>query len=150
MTINLRTNYSEPNRIHKNSTYINEYRECVLKAGTSIVNPTFLIKADYAAIKKCNYIYVAEFERYYFVNEIVAVRNGLFEFRCTCDVISTFWNEYKINDAVIRRNEHKFNTLINDGTVMNYQNPYVTAYNFNNVFSDDEMSYLLLVAGGAQ
>lgn len=147
MTINLRTNYAEPNKVNKYSEYITEYRDCIMKESTSIITPSFLIRANFESVKKCNYIYVVELGRYYFVDDIILVRNDLLEFRCRVDVLSSFWDEVKINDAIIRRNANKFNTLINDGTMMEYQNPYVTVYKFDNVFDNDKLNYILLVAG---
>ena len=62
--------------------------DCVLKAPTSLDKPTFLLSAssfDYN---------LAHFEgRYYFVDDIVSVRNGQFEVSCILDVLATYKTE---------------------------------------------------------
>lgn len=59
--------------------------DCVLKAPTSLDRPTFLLSAgsfDYN---------LAKFEdKYYFVDDIVSVRNGQFEVSCVLDVLATY------------------------------------------------------------
>ena len=52
-----------------------------------------------------NYAYIPEFERYYFVTNIVNVRNNLWEVHFHVDVLQTYWNDYKYSPSVISRSE---------------------------------------------
>ena len=70
--------------------------DCVLKAPTSLDRPTFLLSSgsfDYN---------LAKFEdRYYFVDDIVSVRNGQFEVSCVLDVLATFKSEILSTNAYV-------------------------------------------------
>lgn len=60
--------------------------EMVLKAGTSLIKPVFLL---YVSAKPT--ASMVGFEgRFYFVDDIVSVRNGLWELHCSVDVLSTY------------------------------------------------------------
>lgn len=59
--------------------------DCVLKAPTSLDRPTFLVSAatmDYNAAKMG--------DRYYFIDDVVSVRNGQWEVYCILDVLATY------------------------------------------------------------
>ena len=59
--------------------------DCTLKAPTSLDRPTFLVSAatmDYNAAKFEN--------RYYFIDDVVSVRNGQWEVSCVLDVLATY------------------------------------------------------------
>lgn len=59
--------------------------DCTLKAPTSLDRPTFLVSAatmDYNAAKWDN--------RYYFIDDVVSVRNGQWEVSCVLDVLATY------------------------------------------------------------
>lgn len=60
--------------------------EMVLKAGTSLTKPVFLL---YVSAKPT--ASMVGFEgRFYFIDDIVSVRNGLWELHCSVDVLSTY------------------------------------------------------------
>ena len=59
--------------------------DCTLKAPTSLDRPTFLVSAasmDYNAAKMG--------DRYYFIDDVVSVRNGQWEVSCILDVLATY------------------------------------------------------------
>lgn len=59
--------------------------DCVLKAPTSLDRPTFLVSAasmDYNAAKMG--------DRYYFIDDVVSVRDGHWEVSCVLDVLATY------------------------------------------------------------
>ena len=65
-------------------TFTHSY-DCTLKAPTSLDRPTFLVSAatmDYNAAKLDN--------RYYFIDDVVSVRNGQWEVSCVLDVLATY------------------------------------------------------------
>lgn len=62
--------------------------DCQLKSPTSLDRPTFLVSAatmDYNAAKYGN--------RYYFIDDVVSVRNGQWEVSCILDVLATYKSE---------------------------------------------------------
>lgn len=60
--------------------------EMVLKAGTSLIKPVFLLYVSSRPTAS-----MVGFEgRFYFIDDIVSVRNGLWELHCSVDVLSTY------------------------------------------------------------
>lgn len=62
--------------------------DCALKAPCSLDKPTFLLSAS-----SFDYNLAKFDDRYYFVDDIVSVRNGQFEVSCVLDVLATFKTE---------------------------------------------------------
>lgn len=117
----------------------------VLKDTTSIIDPVIMIEIDLADVTECNYLSIPKFGRKYFVTNIRSVRNGLVEFTCHVDVLSSWASELKTNSAIVRRNEKKWNLYLNDGTFKIYQNPNVLTKAFPSGFTTQE--FVLAVAG---
>lgn len=116
-----------------------------LKEETSIIDPVIKIECDLAAVIWCNYLSIPTFGRSYFVNNISSIRNGLVEFSCHVDVLSTFADSIKTNTAIIKRQEKKWNLYLNDGSFKVYQNPTVLTKAFPSGFTTQE--FILAIAG---
>lgn len=142
--IKLQTNTSEKNSLTKKLTDVKTVSG-VLKDTTSIVDPVILIEMDLADAVKVNYLTISIFERSYFVNNVKSVRQGLVEFTCHVDVLTSFADAIKKNSAIIKRQENKWNLYLNDGTFKIYQNPNVLTKAFPSGFTTQE--FVLAVAG---
>lgn len=142
--IKLMVNKSENIRLTKKTQTIKNVSG-VLKDSTSIIDPVILIECNLSDVTGCNYISIPKFNRFYFVNNIRSVRNGLVEFSCHVDVLSSFADEIRKNDAIVRRQENKWNLYLNDGVFKVYQNPLVLTRSFPSGFSTQE--FVLAVAG---
>lgn len=117
----------------------------VLKESTSIIDPVIKIACDLSTVTTCNYLSIPTFGRFYFVNNITSINNGIVEFSCHCDVLSSFASAIKANTAIIRRQENKWNLYLNDGSFRIYQNPIIITKNFPYGFTTKE--FVLAVAG---
>lgn len=116
-----------------------------LKEETSIIDPIIMIECDLNAVKNCNYMTIPVFGRSYFVNNIRSIRNGLVEFSCHVDVLSSFEKQIRNNTAIIRKQENDWNLYLNDGSFKVYQNPNVLTKAFPSGFTKQE--FVLAVAG---
>lgn len=140
----LQKNNSENNRVTKSVDTILTVSG-VLKEETSIIDPVIKIECDLAAVTGCNYLSIPAFGRSYFVNDIRSIRNGLVEFSCHVDVLSTYAEQIKNNTGIIKRQENEWNLYLNDGTFKVYQNPNVLTKAFPSGFTTQE--FVLAVAG---
>lgn len=140
----LQTNNSEPNRLTKSISDIITVSG-VLKEETSIIDPIIKIECDLSTVTGCNYLSIPTFGRSYFVNNIRSVRNGLVEFSCHVDVLSSFADGIRSNTAIVKRQENKWNLYLNDGSFKVYQNPNVLTKAFPSGFTTQE--FVLAVAG---
>lgn len=122
----------------------------VLRNETSVVNPTVRIEADVNDIATCNYFYIPQFHRYYFVanDGIRSIRNGIVEITGHCDVLTTALKLSSLGDCIgiTKKQENKNNLYLNDGSFRVYQDPIVTTKLFPSGFNT--FSYVLAVAGG--
>lgn len=142
--ITLQINSSEKNKLDKEITDIATVSG-VLKEDTSIIDPVIKIECNLSDYVNCNYITVPKFGRKYFVNNIRSVRNGLVEFSCHVDVLSSFADSIRSNTAIIKRQENNWNLYLNDGTFKVYQNPNVLTRAFPSGFTTQEL--VLAIAG---
>ena len=108
-------------------------RTVTLKDGTSIENPTFLLTGALFSID-----YVEAFNNYYFVTDVVSIRNNLTEIHCTMDVLATHKSAIGSYTAFIERCDNYRNPMIPDPLVAmtNGENVYHQAVSVGNIFSD--------------
>lgn len=140
----LMRNKSEEIKVDKTTETISTVTG-VLKESTSIIDPVIKIECDLSTVTTCNYLSIPTFGRFYFVNNITSINNGIVEFSCHCDVLSSFASAIKANTAIIRRQENKWNLYLNDGSFRIYQNPVIITKNFPSGFTTSE--FVLAVAG---
>lgn len=140
----LQRNQSEKNALSK---VVNDLATVtgVLKNETSIVNPTIIIECNVSDFSLCNYMSIPEFDRSYFVTDIRSIKNGLVEFTCHVDVLSSFAPYIRSNRAIIEKQENAWNLYLDDGTFRVYQNPMVLTKMFPSGF--DTWEFVLAVAG---
>ena len=146
-SIKLCHNLSPVEKISKNIDTGIEITGCVLKDRTSILKPTIRIRTS-ESIYTYNYMYIAEFERYYFIDDIVSVNNGVWEVSGHVDVLETYKNSILSNDAVIKRQGAQYNTYLNDSEWSVFTYDDVITFKFSPSGFQKALSYLLVVAGG--
>lgn len=142
-SIELMNNRDELNKISKNPSSVRTLSG-TLREGTSIVDPEILIEYD-GTLTDCNYMYISEFHRYYFITNIESVRTNLWKIYAHCDVLKTYAQGILGCTGVIARQENEWNLYLNDSAFKVYANPRIQVSNFPNKFSGD--SYILVMKG---
>lgn len=145
MTLTLYANTSEANRLVKDISEIATYSG-TLREAASILDPVITIETDSNTLFTANYAYIPDFGRYYYIEEITAVNNKLYQIRLHVDVLMTYAEKIKEQTAIIQRQENRYNLYLNDPMFKTYQNPIIVTKAFPNKF--DAISCILLVAGG--
>lgn len=90
-------------------------------------------------------MYIAAFNRYYFITDIVSVSTGIAEIKAHVDVLTSFADGILANRGIVARQENIWNLYINDGAFRVYQNPMVLTKPFPSGFNT--MEFVLAVAG---
>ena len=144
MRITFYTNNSEKNALTKSLTQIVRL-DGTLKDGTSIIDPSVLCYNIDRFIPDINYFYIDETGRYYFLNGVEVVRNGLWQISGHVDVLSTYKAAILQNRAIIQRSESNYNLKLNDGLFKTQQNPRITTIPFGTGFTTS--NYVLALAG---
>lgn len=145
MTIKLYTNYSDRNHLDKSITQQGSDITGTLREDCSIVDPVIKIESiNNFNISTCNYAYISEFGRYYYITNIVCV-GKLYELHMHCDVLMSFKSQIRSNSAVISRNQGVYNLYLQDGVFKTEAFPHYQIMKFPNGFSG--YHYIFSVAG---
>lgn len=120
VSIKLYKNTTENNRVDK-SSYLSDLTAKTVtgsfRTPVDILNPTVLLDLNLSDATKYNYMYIADFKRYYFITGIVLKSGsqylaedskGLFEISGHVDVLYSYSTKIKANNALIARQENRF------------------------------------------
>lgn len=143
MNINIGNFTNEKNAFPKNYNWSLELSGA-LKATSNIISPTILVECDNPSIY--NYMYIPSFNRYYFIEECVSVRTGLWEISCKCDVLQTYSSQIKGNSGIVLRQKNMRNKYLTDNKISINKTMRIRLKAFNYTFAPQRL--LLVVAGG--
>lgn len=88
---------------------------CTLKERTSIISPEVTVYREGAGtVPPWNYAYIADFNRYYFINDIVA-DGPHWDISMTCDVLATYKSDVGGFSAYVLRAASAYNGKVSDG-----------------------------------
>ena len=139
----LMNNTDPTNKITKSPSTVSTLTG-TLKDSSSIIDPVILIQRDSPV--GFNYCYIQTFNRYYFVNDVIIVKNGLLEIHCHVDVLMSFKNEILAQRALVSRNAKNWNLYINDNNFLSYSNTKLVTKKFTTGFGGS--SYILATMNG--
>ena len=144
MIVNLFQNNSDTNVVSKSLTSKGTVTG-TLREGCSIIDPVIKIEGISGSdLPYLNYLEIVEFGRYYYIKDIVLV-GKLFECHCHIDVLETYKDQIKPLNAIIARQENRYNLYLQDGLIKQYANPHVQIKQFPDGF--DRYEYIFSVCG---
>lgn len=145
ITIILYVNKSENNQIGKTLTSYASIEGKLLES-TSILNPTITIQ--YNGFPNCNYAYIPEFNRYYFITDIVNIRDNIWSIVMKVDVLESYKTQIKQQNAIIERQETNYNLYLQDTELPIESDSDVITRKFNNGVSFDNFNYIIMLNKG--
>ena len=98
--------------------------DCELKSPCSLMNPVLLMKGN---MENYNYCRIADFHRYYFIQDIV-FNEGLWELHCNVDVLASYKDTIGSTNCYITRSSVNY-----DGTIIDSLYPARTQCTISNV-----------------
>lgn len=111
-----------------------------------IINP--VVRVEYSDPITFNYVYISDFARYYFVEDVNIVRKGVLDIRLRVDVLDSFFNEILANKAILDKQEKLYNLYLNDDSLKMKQNPLISCKVFPyGLFESGLYTNVLCVAG---
>ena len=141
MQLKLYKSLDEKNRIRKTLT-----EELILNGAlrdkSSVIKPTILIQTDPLDY---NYAYIPAFGRYYFINNVVAMRNKSFIIDLKCDVLMSYADEIYNLRALIDREETQSQQYVTGDFVIDARHN-TEKIAFTNPFT--EKNYILVAMKG--
>lgn len=146
MDITLYYTTSEPNRLEKKLSSGNTLNGN-LRNESNILNPNIVISFD-GNITDYNYAYISQFERYYFISDIVSIRNNIWELRLKVDVLMSFASGIKHSTGVIEKAVFEPGTpYINANGFVPLVKKKTDIISFPNGFNENG-EFILITAGG--
>lgn len=145
MKLKLYNNLSDKIVVDKNITQLGNTLNGTLRENCSVIDPIIKVEGIVGSnLTKCNYAYIEEFGRYYYVTNIVCVGN-LFELHMHVDVLMTYRRSIRSNSAVVSRQEKLYNLYLQDGVFKEQANPHYEIKKFPSGFTS--FNFILAVAG---
>ena len=141
---------AERNRVNKWNYLANRFAlDGSLRRSTSAMNIEIDVEKSNPVIYNYNYMYIEEFGRYYFIDEIVSVRTGIWTIRASVDVLMSFKNDILQCECIIDKieNEANANLYLDDGSFVMDSRKYNEIKEFPNGLNDNG-DYILICAGG--
>lgn len=120
---------------------------------TSVIDPVVLIDQpegievdDFMA--NINYCHIEVAKRWYYITNIIATNNRLWELHCHVDVLMTYKADILAQECIVSRQANVYNLNLDDGWFMSYQNPLVQTKTFSNATPFEVQEFVLVMAGG--
>lgn len=139
---------SDPyNKIDKDVTNVIATYTGSLVDESSIIDPVILVESE--TLPGGNYVYIADFGRYYFLKNIESYRTGLWRLSLHVDVLTTYAAGILSSPAIVARSSSNFNMLLNDDHYYCQENPHIFTKAFPSGFDTSVASYVLALVGKA-
>ena len=120
----------------------------VLKAETSIMTPVIMFDYPLSYFATSNYMTIPDFNRSYFITDVRSITAVMTEVSLKVDVLSTYATEIRNCNAIVGKQESRWNLYLDDGTFKTYSNPKVLTRAFPSGFGNN-FYFVLAVAGEA-
>jgi hypothetical protein len=130
------------NKLDKTLTQVRSYT-ATMKKESSIINPILELSGN---VFTGNYVYISDFGRYYYIDDIETLNNGYIRLSLSVDVLMTYKDEIRNNQAIVNLSPVS-NPYLNDNRYVVESVPIYDTINFNTSFSK-ELQYIFICAGG--
>lgn len=123
--------------------------EGTLRSECSILSPTIELDTE-LNIATFNYAYIKDFNRYYYIVDIVAVGFKLWKISLKCDVLMSYSKAIGKLNVNVARNKAQYNLMLEDNSLSTYANSRTQCYNFPNrlTANANQFKYYLTLIGG--
>lgn len=119
---NLSDNVYVEKTLEEISTINGSFREDV-----NILNPVIVMESvGNVDLLNCNYVYIPELKRYYYVDSISIVRTNIYVFSCHVDVLMSYKDYLLALQGYVERNEKEYNPDLIDNELVFTQQCEIT------------------------
>lgn len=129
------------------------------KDNTDILKPVITLEPTTTTTvqKICsqvNYVYISDFGRYYYVEDIITLPGTVIELHLSIDVLMSWATEIlALSEGIVERNAEKANSnlYLDDSEIHIYNKPNIQTYEFDYASGSltfGQQEFILAVAGG--
>lgn len=150
MELNLFTCTAENERVDKTNFITNRFvMNGSLRDESSVIDPVIMIEKNNPTLYNYNYLYIPEFKRWYYINDIISIRTDLWEIHAHVDVLYTWGADIKRMTGVADKLEDMLsaNLYFDDGSFIMDSRNDIEVKEFPNGLNENG-SYILICAGG--
>ena len=147
MNITLCQNLSENNIINKSIIDV-ESITAVIKGPISVETPVLLLQYD-SSLQDINYFKIPEFDRSYYITDVVDLTGGRYQITGKSDVLESFKNAILGLSAIVDKQQGTglSNIYLDDGSFVVENKEFNSVINYPNGFNSSG-EYILITAGG--
>lgn len=147
MEVTLYHNSSQNNAINKSISLVDTL-SAVCKAPVAVEHPVLVIDYNSNDID-CNYAYIADFNRYYYIDNITGLTGGRLQLELSVDVLMSFSSYILTTPVIVDKQEQLTiaDKYFNDGSYLATQKEFVRIKEFEEGFNDAG-TYILITCGG--
>lgn len=113
MTLTFYMSSSDPRKLDKSISSLGAIENCSMRDVLDVENPTFRV-ASAALPGSFNYCYCDYTNRFYYTEDPVEIRTGLYDIKCRSDVLMNLKNQLRAKTATVARNENISNGYLLD------------------------------------
>lgn len=150
MQISLFTCTAENERVDKSSYISNRFTlNGQFRDESSVIDPIFRIEKTNPNEFYYNYMYIPAFNRWYYINDFVSIRNNIWEIHAHVDVLYTWRADIKNFKCIIDKSSSldNANLYMDDGSFVMDSRKYNSVLSFPEGLSQDG-EFILICAGG--
>lgn len=161
MSINLYKFTGDRKQILKDTNHGATFIETISgtwKNDTDILKPVITLEPTTTSTiakicKETNYAYIADFGRYYYVDDIIALPGSVLELHLSIDVLMSWATEIlALTEGIVERNAQAANSnlYLDDAEIHIYNNPNIQTYDFSYASGSltfGNQAFVLAVAG---
>lgn len=144
MEVKLYTNFSDNRMIRKNISLLST-AECVIKGDMSMEHPVIILSSSYYD-NSCNYAFLSEYGRYYYVNDKRFLTGGRVELHLDVDVLVTYQYQIAKCKGIVKRSSTQGNSYLADEKLKVTSKVRTQVYKSSGSFNDG-LNYVLTVCG---
>ena len=145
MGIVLQKNTSLENVINKSVSNIGNISSWRAVDSVNVLAPVLFIERGSltnAEVLSCNYLYISEFGRFYFVKNIEAVNESTFRLDCSVDVLYTYRARILNIEGLIERSTNNCNHYLTDSIPVE-TSPAVSVIEFTPISYEAGAAYII-------
>lgn len=119
--------------------------EGTVKDNCNIMDPVILVEKS--GVPDYNYVFIPEFNRYYFMSPATAVTNNTWEIKLHVDVLFTYRQQIMTAPCIVAKSASSYNLYLNDNNYKCYQNPHIFSERFPSGFNVENAHFIMTLFG---
>lgn len=143
-------NNSSDNRVvHKSLSVIASNVSIDANGQIDVTNPVIKLNMN-ENILLSNYMYIPKWNRYYYITEMRVLNGNQIEITGHCDVLMSFWNNFKNSLCVAQRSSSNYDEYIDDDLVIIKDKYRIETRKLNGTFTPSAAGsnhYVLTIGG---